>query len=80
MSENKWFLLILLVGVVILAVFTTSTTSNSNGASELAKYQNRDGLNYVFTEIEGMPCLIVRNNSTSGYVINSVTCDWSKRK
>lgn len=69
------------IGALVVSIFVFGFTvavinQNANGGAELDKMLNRDGLNYSMTEIEGMPCVVVKSATYTGYIVNSIDCDW----
>jgi hypothetical protein len=63
----KKLFFLLLLGVLIIS----SCTPVSGG--DVPHRGNEDNIQYIITEIEGMPCIYA-----SGSRMAALTCDWSK--
>lgn len=62
--------------LIILCMFVL--VSCATGHYDLNQSYTSDGIPYSIIYIEGMPCVVVENQTAYAYYIYSITCDWSK--
>jgi len=74
--KDAWIAVLLLGLLIGLGSCVVSTNSQTNGGANIETKTAQDGLDYSIVEIEGMPCLILKNSTHYAYTVNSVTCDW----
>jgi len=76
MNKDVFMAVIALAIVLGVGSCVVSSNSQTNGGANIETKTAQDGLDYSIVEIEGMPCLILKNSTYYAYTVNSVTCDW----